>query len=245
MKTATILLSIAFMTLVKAQDSTKVATTIGLDLGPTSTFVKDLYRSPYLYHGLGTYTALSLHRSAKKSFQSLQASYTFGKIQTSFSTKAPQDKVQLEYLYLRKVWEGKTWQLHVGPQLNVMAWQVNYFPEMQTTSYQGVHSFLVNASLGLGIQTNFRISKRSSLSISTSVALASYVQRPHFMDGTSLKPWGIGNLWNPNIRVVYSYSLSRKVAITVGYQYSYVHYAQPKAIRMLNNGLSIGLRFRL
>lgn len=245
MKTAIILLSIVFMTFAKAQDSSRATTSLGLELGPESTFVKDLYRSPYLYRGLNTYVALSLNRSGKKSIQSLRASYSFGKIQTSFSPKAPQDRIQLEYLYLRKVWTKKAWQLYVGPQLNVMAWQVNYFPEMQTPTYQGVQSYLVNASLGLGMQANFQISKRSSLSVSTSLALASYVQRPHFMDGSTLKPWGIGNLWNPNVRVIYSYSLSRKVAITVGYQYAYVHYAQPKAIRMLNNGLSIGLRFRL
>lgn len=245
MKTAIILLSIAFMTFAKAQDSSRVTTSIGIELGPESTFVKDLYRSPYLYHGLNTYTALSLHRTAKKSFQSLRASYSFGKIQTSFSPKAPQDRIQLEYLYLRKVRDGSTWQLHVGPQLNVMAWQTNYFPEKEVPSYARVQSYMVNASLGLGMQANFQISKRSSLSISASLPLASYVQRPHFLDGATLKPWGIGNLWNPNVRVIYSYSLSRKVAITVVYQYAYVHYAQPKAIRMLNNGLSIGLRFRL
>lgn len=245
MKIFTTLLSIAFLTFAKAQDSSKAAISMGLELGPESTFVKDLYRSPYLYSGMNTYGALSLNRSAKKSLQSLRASYSFGKIQTSFSPKAPQDKIQLEYLYLRKVFTRQAFQLYVGPQLNALAWQVNYFPEMEVPLYARVHSYLVNASLGIGTEANFQISKRSSLSISATVALASYVQRPHFMDGHALKPWGVFNLWNPSIRVVYSYSLSRKVAITVGYQYSYVHYDQPKAIRMLNNGLSIGLKVRL
>lgn len=237
-----IYLIICFLFLkVSAQDSTSVSYSGTLNAGIQSMVLKDLYRSPYVYRGVNTLLTLDVARTSKRGFQALEAGYGFGHVKSSFSPKAVDHTMYLNYKYLWKIRSGAKQDFCLGPQFVGQAWQVNYFPDMKVPDYSRVHTYMVGLSLGLGLQYRYKISNRSGLALALSLPLLNYVERPSFMDGNTPNRLGILNLWNPNLKLTYTYKLSSKLYLNVSYQYGYLQYAQPKTVRMLQNGLSVGL----
>ncbi len=242
----TILFSLLFCvtaSLLYAQDSTGIQKSFSLSQGYTHILTKDLYRSPYNYKGLSPNTELSFERSSSRSIHRAYAGLVWGTVKTDFSPLAPSSVLTVNYSYLRKLTSGKRFTVYLGPQLNGLSSSTNYFPDMPVPAHGRVHSYILDFSLGLAGQINYRINAKNSLHVFFSAPLCAYVDRPEFMDGSPRQiQFGVFNSWNPQVRFTFEHRLSKKVSVLLNYQYTYLHYEEPKAIRMLTNGFSLGLK---
>ena len=228
---------------VQAQDSIPIVKNISLTQGLSHIVTKDLYRSPYLYKGLGYTASLTFERISSKSIHSVRAGIVLGAVKISFSSPAPVNMLDLEYYYLRKIVENKQFKFYLGGQLDGLSWRVNYFPKMEVPSYAKVHSHLLALSAGIATRLEYRTGSRTAVRLSLHTPLCSYSDRPKFLDGSPrASQFAVLNLWNPKLEVSFKYNVSKKITQTINYQYEYLQYSKPKTIRLLSNGLSIGLK---
>lgn len=241
----TIFLSIISIAFIHAQDSIRSVKSISFEQGFTYLVNKDLYRSPYIYKGFSPYASLKAEKTSAKSIQRFSTAITFGNIKTSFSPLASSYLLNLDYTYMRKIRSGKRYSFYAGLQLSGLSWNVNYFPEMEVPRYGRVRSYMLGISAGIGAQFNYSLSRKSSLSLLLSAPLCTYIDRPSFLDGSPRQDrLSFLGLWNPQAQLTYEYKASERVSIFVSYRYQYLQYAQPKEIRMLGNGLSVGIKLR-
>lgn len=239
------LLMLILCAIAHAQDTSKVAYNATLDVGPQSVVLKDLYRSPYVYRGLYTFIGIGFARFSSTTIHALEAGYTFGAVKSSFSPQAKANALFLDYQCFGRLICTPKHGLAIGPQLLAQAWRVNYFPKMEAPIYAQVHTYMVALSLGMSIAYRHKISERSALSLRASLPILNYIERPRFMDGEVPQSLGIFNFWNPTCKLNYTYNFSNRFCISMSYKYAYLQYAQPKTVRMLQNGISIGFEFKI
>jgi hypothetical protein len=113
-------------------------------------------------------------------------------------------------------------------------------------SYNKVHSYILSVSAGVAVNLNYTIRKKSRLNLFLALPICAYVDRPVFLDGSKHQPkFGALNYWNPQIQLTYKYKFSEKISTLINYQYNYLEYSKPKAVYMLGNSISLGIKFKL
>jgi hypothetical protein len=228
-----------------AQDSLRSQKSISLEEGFTHLVNKDLYRSPFVYKGFNPFVSLTAEKSSTNLINRISLGFSFGSMKTSFSPLASTNALNLDYTYLRKISSSKRYSFYAGPQVSALSWKADYFPEMEAPSYSKVRSYMLGVSLGLAAQFSYTISPRSTFTLVLSSPFCTYMYRPNFLDGSPAQSkLGIFTLWNPQVQLQYEYKASEKVSLYIQYRYQYLQYPYPKEIRMLGNGLSLGIKIR-
>ena len=121
------ILCCAEITHAQAQDTIRFSNnSISLTQGFCYVVNKDVYRSPFTYHGVLTQVNMNYRHTGIKSIHNLWAYYISGSVQTSFSPLAPSRITELSYDWQFKVHNTPKLSIYVGPSVNVYGWTVNY-----------------------------------------------------------------------------------------------------------------------
>lgn len=236
---------ILFLLLLVAKQLSAQTTTpqhsLNISLGYTSILNKDLYRSPYLYKGVNPVIGVSYERLGRNAIQQVEITYTSGSIKTSFSPLASSKSLSLDYKFLPRIYQSPKTSLYLGANLGAFTWIADYFPDIETAK---TRSDILAVSFKIAARADFHLSEKSSLSIQASFPVSSYVNRPNFLDQKNRSSeFGLLNMIALDGKITYGYQFTQKWQGTIGYQYSYYKYKHPATVQMLQNGLSLGIKY--
>jgi hypothetical protein len=235
-------LLLALSNVTQGQDSLKHST-LSMSIGVNNTSNKDEFQSPYTYKG----TNLLFHSTYTKFATTGQyfVDFTFsqGKFESIVSPKADNALLLFNYDYLfnlkTKGTNGKFYP-SLGFGVHTLLSNSNYLPEIESSN-----SYLTaGAYLALSGNLTYRISDRSTLRIQLALPVFGLVYRPDFeINGKTLtKTTSIGQSGLFSAKLEYAYKLNPKLSVLATYTYNYFTFDEPRAITILQNGLSIGIR---
>ncbi|MFQ5729341.1 MAG: hypothetical protein ACE5GN_03165 [Waddliaceae bacterium] len=229
---------------------------LGLTFGLSNYHSKDLMLSPLIYRGNNFEIDLSYLHKRKKSFHTLEISFTIGDINSNvpYHTQTGA-RAHIWYGYSRQITKfslkDKTIPIFIGGLLKFFA-EGAIPQDFENSTWILVHS--LNINLG----TQYPINPRHSLYWDLHFPALSYVIRPPYagFDEEVRENHGLKNLVTNGefhavydylmlfTRFVYIYKLTEKFDLKAKYQFSYHQYDQPREVKMFTNLFSAGLTFK-
>lgn len=239
-----IILHIAQMHVSEAQNS-QAYSTFSLNLGVNQTWTKDEFQSPYTHKGLNPLIHASYERVKKRGQHSLDLSYSSGKIKSIVSPHANQKLITLNYDYFfntksRKINQRLYTSFGVG--LHTFLSATNYLPDIE----QSLNNYSGNIYLTLSVCASYQLSNKSRIKMQIELPTIGVVYRPDFeINGKTLT-----NISTLNDRFListalgYEFRLSSKVSVTADYRFKYFAFDEPRPLVNIQNGFSLGLKYK-
>jgi hypothetical protein len=229
---------------VLGQDSVRHAT-LSLSVGLNSLRHKDAFESPYTYKGTNLLVNAIYTRTHARGQHVVDVTYAGGTMQAVISPEAKNWSLRLNYDYLVDLKPGSV-RGKLSPVLGVgvhtLFSNARYLPEVESS----VRYLSGGAYLTLTGGAQLRLNSSSSLSMRAGMAIAGGVYRPDFeIRGKTLTKatWiGESDLFSVDLR--YTYAVTRTLDFMAAYQYSYFTFDEPRAIAVLQQGVSVGMRKR-